>query len=315
MGRLFGSTRGKDMDGIRFLHIPKTAGTSFTDCLARIYRGSRFTFSGDLQLDHERFFALDPSERDSIVLVTGHSPRVTGIPQVDELPVITFLRDPVERVKSFCQHVSEGKSPDMLERFPPGKFDLDEFLACGNAQLSNLQTRMLLGEEGYNLVQDDVETLAEAALRVLAEDMACFGIVEQFNRSLMLFRRKLGWQVWPVYRRLNARGHESLLTFNQDQLVKIRQLNVLDLLVYQQARELWQESLRRHSDYVASCLVLFERRQDLWEEDSYASGASIIERVTQGWGGRLRRASLTFQTDGVKGLVREAQQYARWLGS
>lgn len=303
------------MDRIRFLHIPKTAGTSFADCLARIYRGPRFTFSGDMQRDHGRFAALDPADRDGLVLVGGHSPRFTGIPQVDELPVITFLRDPVERVKSFCQHVSEGKSPDMLERFPPERFDLDEFLACGNAQLNSLHTRMLLGEEGYELLQDDVEALAEAALKVLTEDMVSFGIVEEFDSSLMLFKRKLGWERWPVYRRLNVRDHESLLTFRDDQLDTIRQLNELDLLVFQRARQRFQEELDDDAEYVASSLALFERQQDLWNRGDHPPAPSIAQRLTQGWGGRLSRVSLILRTDGVQGLAREAQQYARWLTS
>jgi hypothetical protein len=249
------------------------------------------------------------------VLVAGHSPRITGIPQVDVLPTITFLRDPVKRVKSFCQHVSEGKSPDMLIRFPPERFDLDEFLASGDVQLSNFQTRMLLGEESYELPQGDVEALAEAALRVLAEDMVGFGLVEDFDSSLVLFRRKLGWQLWPVYRRLNERDDESLLTFNHDQLATIRELNALDLLVYEQARERFQEELGRNADYVATAMVLFERHQDLLNQNNDSCDPPVTERLTKDWKGRLLRVPLIFRIEGVRGLVNEAQLFTRWVRS
>ncbi len=301
------------MKQIRFLHIPKTAGTSFTDSLARIYGGPRFDFSGNIQADRRRFRTLVPSRRDQLRLVAGHSPRITGIPLVDTLPTVTFLRDPIKRVKSFCQHVSEGKSPDQLDRFPPERFDLDEFLASGDVQLANFQTRMLLGQESYDLPQEDEQTLARAAWRVLSEDLAGFGLVEEFDKSLVLLRRKLGWQLWPVYRRLNVRDDAALLTFSDDQLATIRELNALDLLVYEQARQRLLEELERNADYVATGMVLFRRHQDLLNQDVDSSQPPVSERMTQDWARRLLRARLILQIEGVRGLVNEAQLFLRWL--
>ncbi len=93
------------MDKIRLLHIPKTGGTSLQECLGRIYQGPRFLFSGDLKKDLEAYREMGPEKQANIVLFAGHSPRITGIPGIDDLPTITLFRDPVCRVKSFCQHV------------------------------------------------------------------------------------------------------------------------------------------------------------------------------------------------------------------
>ena len=96
------------MNKIRFLHVPKTAGTSLTDCLNQFYKNRHYLFSGDLEKDKGRYQKISASKRAQISLFSGHAPRITGIPEVDILPTIAFFRDPVERVKSFCQHVSEG---------------------------------------------------------------------------------------------------------------------------------------------------------------------------------------------------------------
>src|SRR5262249_50440355 len=97
------------MDRIRFLHIPKTAGTSFFACLRLFYPGETLFFADDWRKDIEWYQLLDPSHRERIALVGGHAPRITGEAGIDTLPTVTLLREPVSRVKSFCQHVSEGK--------------------------------------------------------------------------------------------------------------------------------------------------------------------------------------------------------------
>ena len=65
------------------------------------------------------------TKEDRIVL--GHAPITTCIKEADSATIITFLRDPVERVKSFCQHVYEGKSLHLKDSFPPELFNLMHF--------------------------------------------------------------------------------------------------------------------------------------------------------------------------------------------
>ena len=135
------------MELLRFLHIPKTAGTTFTAILQRQYFGKKmYVFTRPLDLEIKKYNSLPKDERDQIELFAGHAPIVTGINQADNATTITFLRDPVSRVKSFCQHVAEGKSPDYIVDFPPETFNLDEFLESGAWELSNLQSKMLINE-------------------------------------------------------------------------------------------------------------------------------------------------------------------------
>jgi hypothetical protein len=176
-----------------FVHIPKTGGCSFSECLESMYSEKSFTFTGDFSKDLERCRGLGSHEKEKIVLITGHTPLTTGESELDRLPKITFLRNPVDRVKSFCQHVSEGKSEHLLREHPPERFDVDRFLDSGNPELSNLQTKMLLGRGSHHIDLDDPDLIVEKAAEVLENKLVCFGLTECFDESLMLFRRTLGW--------------------------------------------------------------------------------------------------------------------------
>lgn len=235
-------------DKLRFLHIPKSAGSSFDEGLFALYIGAyllrrRFIFTGNIERDRQRYLSLSPAKRGNIALYLGHAPRTTGILEVDQLPTITLLRDPVERVKSFCQHVSEGKSSAMgLGRTGPD-MDLDDFLASGRIQLSNFQTRILLGENSYQLPQLDEGALVDSALQVLQDGLASFGLTEEFNRSMLLFQHTLGWKNAPPYRIRNTRNPRSLLRFEQRHVDKITELNKVDLRVYGAAQKIFRQRI------------------------------------------------------------------------
>ncbi|VAW65104.1 hypothetical protein MNBD_GAMMA09-2903 [hydrothermal vent metagenome] len=95
------------MNKLRFLHIPKTAGSIFSSILKKQCRGKPdFVFTGDNEQDIRDFWGTSLDEQKAIVLFTGHASILTGIPEADDITIITLLRDPVSLVKSFCQHVS-----------------------------------------------------------------------------------------------------------------------------------------------------------------------------------------------------------------
>jgi hypothetical protein len=301
------------MERIRVLHIPKTAGTSFTDCLARIYPGDKFVFTGLLQDDFERYRAMGASERERISLVSGHCPRITGIPEIDRLPIITLLRDPIEQVKSHCQHVSEHKNPYWQELYPPGTFELDEFLESGHLVLSNLQTKMLLGDRVYRPITGDTRALVDEVLHVLQNDIVCFGIVEEFDTSLMWFRHRLGWKQWPVYRRLNVSSESERLTFSSEQVDRIRALNTVDIQVYESAVKLFRTQTAEAWGALQRDLTVFRALQELGSSLSPPRTLSMRERLTMDWPGRIRRGTRILRNGRWDELRHEMQQFVRWL--
>jgi hypothetical protein len=256
------------MDKIRFSHIPKTAGTTFVDLLSRIYRGPIFGSYGKPK-GPERFLSLDASKRSKIVLFTGHEPLITGVKEIDAFPTITFIRDPIERVKSYCQHVSEGKSISLVDEFPPDRFDLGfppdrfdlgNFLNLENIRLNNLQARFILGHTTYEIHEQNPALLIDKAMDLLTNRVLHFGIVEYFDESLMMFRLKLGWP-WPFYFSLNKRDESKAIRFSDDHLATIREHNRIDIQIYKAALQIFEDRMQKNQDYLESSLAEFHRIQ------------------------------------------------------
>lgn len=226
---------------LRFLHIPKTAGGTFTRILMHVYHGrGHFFFHGTLDADLARFLALPRGERTRIGLFLGHAPLVTGIAAADQAPTITLLRDPIQRVKSFCQHVAEGKSEYLRHAFPPGQFDLDRFLASGNGELANLHTKFLLNQgccgSQFRFQQIPAGDARDLALEHLFHRIAHFGLLEYFDESLALFSSALQWRP-PAYQPENRKRRHNRLVFLRRHEEQIAALNAIDLEVYQAAKE------------------------------------------------------------------------------
>jgi hypothetical protein len=228
---------------LRFLHIAKTAGTTFRAVLENAYRGRAvFAFTGDSSIDLPACRAFLGDHDGEEMLFLGHAPVRTGISEVDAVPTITILRDPIDRVCSFCRHVAEGKSPHLAERFPAGCFDLDEFLASGDPELSNLQTKMLLNT--VHCADDTVlcgvsgEAAVGEAVDVLARRLICFGVQDFFDESLILFSTRLSWGL-PLYKPQNRPRTGGGLCFGDHHLRRIAEMNPLDILVYARARAMF----------------------------------------------------------------------------
>jgi hypothetical protein len=285
--------KNTSMKRIRFLHIPKTAGSSFTQCLRRIYgRGEYFFgFTGNLEGDLNRYAGLD--SKDQIKLIAGHSYRIVGIKEIDELPTITFLREPLSRVKSFCQHVWEGKSPHLVKDFPPGQFDLDDFLSSGNEELDNLQVRILTGYRG-EIAKHNSRQLIDRAIHILENDIMCFGLTEQFDVSLMLFRQACYWP-WPTYRTVNKKKESKRIDFKNGHMEKIRELNAADIKFYETASDFFREKISKNREEMLTWLAEFERHQKVFQMYSWIYG------IAGGFHRRLvspERCSAAFRSDG-----------------
>ncbi len=217
-------------------------------------RRHQFAFSGNIQADQARLRKLDAGARARLELFLGHAPYRTGLADVDAAPTITMVRQPVARVESFCQHVSEGKSP-VIHKSPRGPaMDLDAFLSEDRVQLHNFQSRILLGNGSYQLPSGTVEELAGRALQVLTEAVTAFGITEEFDRSLLLLWRMMGWKRKPVYRLRNTADPMRQLTFAPRHLERIRELNQIDHLLYEGAKTLFQQRLATFCPDIESLL-------------------------------------------------------------
>jgi hypothetical protein len=250
--------RKAESEAVRFFHIPKTAGTSVNGVLSSVYRnGETFDFSGDIRSDLERLRSLRPQHRASLRLFRGHAPLRTGENDVDNAKTFALFREPVSRVISFCRHVAEGKSEYLLSDFPPEKFDLDVFLGSGCDELSNFQTRMLLGNGDYADQADlpgDEDLFSKRVDEQLSR-LSFAGTDEHYRETMVLVSRLFGWRIVLSTKALNRSRRSTELSFTPARVERIRELNRLDERLYHRVAARLQPILLRNRVKIALALL------------------------------------------------------------
>lgn len=241
----------------RFLHIPKTAGTSVNVFLDRFYPVSAiwvFRDSVPLEQNLARLRSLDADKRRAIRLFRGHAPLVTGEKDVDLATTFTLLREPIERVKSFCCHVAEGKSEDLKDVFPPEKFDLAGFLDSGYDELHDLQCKMLLGDDLYkDLSRKNNSAFFESELHAVFDKLALVGTQDRYEETLLVGTLIFGWPVTNPRKKLNVRRPDNPVRFADGNIRRIREINGWDALAYRLAGKRFA---RTYEKYAARVTIL-----------------------------------------------------------
>lgn len=231
-----------------FMHIPKAAGQTMRSIIARQYPHHQlYAVEGPVHQTRLR----SPDQAALTRVLMGHVPY--GFHQHLEGPssYITVLREPVSRVLSLYRYiVTTPKHPlhdQVLDRslieFVSGQVDVEE--------IENGQTRQIAGvSEG----RPDASSLARAKQNLA--DFAAIGLVERFDESVMLFKKRLGWKM-PFYVPKNVtRGVHADLTMEAREIIRDR--NSLDLELYQFARQIFQEHVSREGSLFQMEVSVFQ---------------------------------------------------------
>lgn len=178
---------------------------------------------------------------------------------------VTLLREPVQRFLSEFLHVQRGATwkqarhlcggreptPEELPPcFPDESWEgvqLNEFLSCPSNLAFNRQTRMLADLQlvsCYNtsaLSRHERERIMLASAKENLRKMAFFGLCEQQQMSQYLFEQTFDMRFVTQFQQFNETHVASVLRdVVPEQLERIRNLNKLDLELYEYARVLLQ---------------------------------------------------------------------------
>jgi len=237
--------RNNKKEVLLFLHIPKTAGTTLTSVLLRQYPPESIFEIYGLVPDQriEELKTCSPGRRRAVQCVIGHF--YFGLDELFDEPCryITMLRDPVERVISSYYHIL--RTPDnWLYRDVAGSgMTLERYVNCEGRtvhETRNMQTRMMAGT-AWDCILD------EASLKTAKENLdkcAAVGVVERFDESLVLFRRRLGW-TGIRYLKMRVGGRPKSEGVPPALLAEIRSRNALDVELYQHALHRLQSDIVR----------------------------------------------------------------------
>lgn len=226
------------------LHIPKTGGMTLRTFVVPNFQSDHFfEIAGGRYVERlEELRLLDDAKKASLRLVLGHLPY--GVHEWLPRPCryFTMLRDPVDRVLSHYYYVLEQPTHPLHERVVSSSMSLEEYVTSGlSAELSNGQTRLLCGWPEIDSLRGDGEctqAVFEAARKNL-EQVAAVGLMEEFNRSLELYRTTFGWAKQPIQRRNVTKKRSAVDSHSAETLRVIRDRNSFDLALYEHARQLF----------------------------------------------------------------------------
>jgi hypothetical protein len=245
---------------LAFVHIPKTAGGTVTNMLARAYSKSGVNAAGNYMTGPEqaarkvtrRPGGWEAWQRKGGRVTIGHVPyRVFR----EHLPLdtvyMTFLREPVDRVLShYYRHIHR---PDLQpanrvqarERRRERAASLEEALVETRLpQVRNLATRFLCG---YPTRDEDLAASALENAKANLRNFWFVGIQERFEESLVLLQRMLGLDLVPyLNRHVSVEGRRPAVHEITDaQRALIEEHNSLDVELYRFGLGLFEDAVAR----------------------------------------------------------------------
>lgn len=223
---------GKGMTTV-FHHIPKTAGTTLLDIVPRIYGADDcYVIDGiETDLDVAKFRDMSASEKAAYPVIIGHQ----AIMLYDDIPsekrVVTFFRDPYKQFVSNYYYLRKA-THNRKHHHRVKDLSLADFLDYSiDNHLDNPQAKVLFVAHYEDIT--DADAIMRGAQEGLEKvDYPC--ITEEFDLSLMLLRRELGWRKWPCYIRKNE-SDKSGYVFSQELFDKHKAHNAADYMLYEQA--------------------------------------------------------------------------------
>jgi hypothetical protein len=236
-----------DPDKLVFLHIPKTAGTSFRALVEPQFEPGTF-----LHLDppitrevHHRIHPLLPGMR----ALFGHLYFGIDANLGFRAEYITFLRDPVDRVVSWWKHQQTHAHSQYYDQIRNGLSLRALIHTDRDQQVNNLMTRIFIGTTLPGMLDGSVGVISEpelldVALQNASERFVFVGFVEEFALSVNLLFERFGWtrpDSLPFLNRLVS----CQADVDDETLELVRHYNRLDSLLYEKLRSRFQEVARR----------------------------------------------------------------------
>ncbi|RLD07527.1 MAG: hypothetical protein DRI32_00670 [Chloroflexi bacterium] len=219
-----------------FLHIPKTAGVTFGEFLAKQYSETEMARYKTIVPLSEYYWQIY-QHRDEFRFLRGHFP--FGLHQFVRSPFLylTFLRDPIDRATSLYYFFKEWDESPIYEKVR--KMSFIEFMESGISFFAdNGQVRLLSGAGNKQAYGECTREMLTAAKENL-EQYFLVGLVEEFDKSLQFFAEVLGWSDTHYEKQNVTSNRPAKEEIPQETLAIIKKYNQLDLELYEFAKKLF----------------------------------------------------------------------------
>ena len=258
---------------IFFFHIEKCGGTTFHHLLRYNYptyfsltpkysSGSDLTGGIITEKEIRRLFSILPFTKG----VGGHTLRPYinyGSAIGKDVFRMTFLREPMNRFLSHLNYLG-------LHLY--GDKNFEKYMEINKYE--NFMTKRLAGKEDIKLAKE-----------ILMDRFEFVGIVEMFDESLLILKRKLEENGFsPFYKKKNVsqrnKHYKKMENIDKDLLQKIRDKNVLDIELYKFAVEkIYGKLAHEYGPALAQDVEKFQKAKADYRFDYVRYKTAFVYRV------------------------------------
>ncbi len=275
------------------LHLPKTGGTSLRKMLERVV-GRRHVLQVYDWESEQQALTADRATLERYRLVVGHYRVAVWLPFTD-MPLITLLRDPVDRVASHYRYARSWDHDRFHEealRQPLVEFALADLgRSLNNCQTYNLSTSdapmgaaEMRARPPYGGLRG---TDADEAIGYLARPNVLPGLHEAFAETVALACVWLGLEP-PALEQVNRSPDRAGDRLQEVEQAAIANKNALDVRIYDAARDLFWDKWRAAGDEAKHALERVRRRPSwgprlrTWQEERLRGARQRVRRLRTG---------------------------------
>lgn len=272
-----------------FIHIPRTAGVSLDAILERQYNTAKI-YSLYSQEKLDEFNQLSEQKKATIQLLNGHFMSY-GIHERLPNPstYITMMRDPVDRVISHYYFVRRSPNHYLHETVMSKNMSLEDYVGSElSIEINNGQTRLLAGlkeNPGIGIGKGFPEMLNRAKKNI-EDNFTVVGLTEEFDKSLILFKKALGWSETFYLKRNETKNRKAVKEVADNIIHTIREYNEMDIELYKYAKNIFYKNIE-------SWQIEFENELEIFQKNNEKYG----KFYTNFWLGfnKIRKLFLTSQ--------------------
>lgn len=223
-----------------FIHIPKTAGTSFNTLLTREFGSNRILHAPDSAHDsgYCTYRSIAAPEKARVRLLRGHI--LHGIDKHIQRGVnyFTILREPISRIRSFLNHMASEAAvhPRLDTPWYSAIRDWHDAKSYVQRRPYDIDNYMVRALSGIDFSAGECSDLHLKAAKQNLDQMLAFGIQERLAESAVLLAQELNWRVVPVLSRTKS-NNLPRIQLTQTDVATLRDLNYYDLQLYSYASQ------------------------------------------------------------------------------
>lgn len=240
-------TKKQNPQSVIFLHLPKTAGTTLNNIIARQYRPDEiYAFGPVVQDSISQLKEMDAAKRVKIRMLIGHMGYGLHDLLAPPTTYFTILREPVDRVISFYYFVQRTGAHYLHDFVLKDNVGLTDFVKSKiSIMTDNFQVRLISGVWDQYPYGECPREVLEQAKQNLQNKFAVVGLTEEFDKTLILLKRAFGWRHVYYMRQNVTKNRPQAASFSRQTLNVVREYNQLDLELYAFAKKLFAEEIKQ----------------------------------------------------------------------